>query len=429
MSDLLIKNGHMIDPANQVDGPMDIYVEKGVVVKVGKKLAPSAKKIIDAKGMWVTPGLVDMHVHLREPGYEYKESIKSGGEAAAAGGFTSVVCMANTNPVNDCASVTEYIMEKARKDSPVNVFPVGAVTVGLKGEALANIGEMAEAGIVAVSDDGKCVMNTALLRDAMTYASMFGLTVLEHAEDHDLTRDTHMNEGSFSSQMGLLGSPSVAEDVMVARDIGLAEYVGGAVHFCHVSTAGAVELIRAAKKRGVRVTAEAAPHHFTLTDAGCQDYSTNAKMAPPLRTERDVAAVRQGLADGTLDAIATDHAPHARVEKEVEFESAPFGIVGLETALPLALELVRKGIITPTRLVELMSQNPSRILGLDRGGLSAGSAADITIIDPEAEWTVDAARMKSKSVNTPFDGWLMKGRAAYTIVKGKVVYKNVVEQE
>ena len=429
MGDILIKNGHMIDPANGVDEPMDLLAEKGVIIKIGKKISAQPKKVIDASGMWVVPGLVDMHVHLREPGYEYKESIKSGGDAAAAGGFTSVACMANTNPVNDCASVTEFILEKARKESPVNVFPVGAVTVGLKGEALANIAEMKDAGIVAVSDDGKCVMSAAMLRDAMTYAAMFGLTVLEHAEDHNLTRDTHINEGVASSDMGLNGAPAAAEDAMVARDIALAEYTGGAIHFCHVSTAGAVELIRAAKKRGVKVTAEAAPHHFTLTETACAGYNTNAKMAPPLRTDRDVAAVRKGLADGTLDAIATDHAPHATVEKDVEFEKAPFGIIGLETALPLSLELARKGIVTPVRLVELMSLNPARILRLDRGTLGVGAVADVTVIDPGAEWTVDAAAGRSRSRNTPFHGWAMTGRAAYTIVKGKVVYKNVEYQE
>jgi len=424
MSDLLIKNGHLIDPACGVDGPMDILVEKGVVVKTGRKLTAQTKKVIDARGMWVTPGLVDMHVHLREPGYEYKETIKSGGEAAAAGGFTSVVCMANTDPVNDCASVTEFILETARKASPVNVFPVGAVSSGLKGQNLANIGEMAEAGVVAISDDGKCVMDTALLRDAMTYAGMFGLIVLEHAEDHRLTAGAQINEGAVSSELGFIGVPNVGEDVMVARDIALAEYIGGAIHFCHVSTAGAVEMIRAAKKRKVKVTAEATPHHFALTEAACRQYRTNAKMAPPLRTEKDVEAVRNGLADGTLDVIATDHAPHARVEKEVEFEKAPFGVVGLETALGLARELVREGILTRTRLVEVMSLNPARILGLERGTLPEGAVADITIIDPEASWTVDSSRFRSKSSNTPFEGRLMKGRASYTIVKGKVVFKN-----
>ena len=426
MGDLLIKNGHLIDPDCGVDGTMDILVEKGVIVQTGKKLTAQSKKVIDAKGMWVTPGLVDMHVHLREPGYEYKESIKSGGEAAAAGGFTSIVCMANTDPVNDCASVTEFILEAGRKSCPVNVFPVGAVSQGLMGQNLANIGEMAEAGVVAVSDDGKCVMNTALLRDAMTYADMFGLIVLEHAEDHALTTGTHMNEGPVSSELGLIGAPRVGEDVMVARDIAIAEYIGCAIHFCHVSTSGAVEMIRAAKKRKVRVTAEATPHHFTLTEEACRGYKTNAKMAPPLRTQKDVEAVRMGLADGTLDAIATDHAPHARVEKEVEFEKAPFGVVGLETAVGLTLELVRAGVLTRTKMVEVMSRNPARILGLERGSLAPGAVADITIIDPEAEWTVDSSRFRSKSTNTPFDGWTMKGRVSYTIVKGKVVYKNVV---
>jgi dihydroorotase len=420
MSDLLIKNGHVIDPANGIDGKFDILIEKGCVLRVEKKIDHKASKVIDAKGKWVTPGLIDIHVHFREPGFEYKETIETGARSAAAGGFTSVACMANTNPVNDSGSVTEYIVDKA-KSALINVHPIGAVTIGLKGEALSNIGEMAESGVVALSDDGKCVANGSILRAAMEYALMFDLLIMEHADDHAIAQNGSMNEGYVSSEMGLTGAPTIAEDVITSRDISIAEYCKAPIHFCHVSTAGCVELIRHAKDRGVKVTAEAAPHHFSLTDEACRGYNTNAKMAPPLRRDSDVTAIIEGLNDGTIDCIASDHAPHSRFEKEVEFDNAAFGIVGLETSLALSLKLVHDGHLTPSKLIEAMSFKPATIIGIERGALKPGAVADITIIDPDIKWTVEPAKFKSKGRNTPFAGDELKGKAVYTIVKGKVV--------
>lgn len=414
----------MIDPASGVDGIRDVLVEKGIISIIDISIQTEDAKVLSAEGKWVVPGLVDMHVHLREPGYEYKETIETGTKSAAAGGFTSVACMANTNPVNDCAQVTEFIRNMAKSKGAVNVFPIGAITKGLKGEALADIAEMAEAGVVALSDDGKCVMNAAVMRAAIEYAGMFGLAIIEHAEDIDLKQNGVMNEGVVSTRLGLVGAPRISEDTITARDISLAEYTGGHVHFAHVSTAGAVELIRFAKQKGVKVTAEAAPHHFTLTDEAVGEYDTNAKMAPPLRESRDINAIIQGLADGTIDCIATDHAPHGIAEKEVEFDSAAFGIVGLETAVPLSLGLVRDGRLTPLRLVEVMSFNPSKILKINRGTIQPGAVADITIIDPDKEWVVEPSQFKSKGRNTPFAGWKMKGKAVATIVNGNVAYED-----
>lgn len=423
MSELLIKNGRVIDPASGLDDYMDISVEKGRVSQIGKNLAIDAAKTYNAAGRWITPGLVDIHVHLREPGFEYKETIKTGSRSAAAGGFTSVACMPNTKPVNDCATVTDFIVDKAARDAIVNVYVIGAITKGQKGESLAEIGEMKERGVVALSDDGRCVMNTAVLRKAMEYAGMFGLPLIEHAEDENLRQNGVMHEGGVSSEMGLSGNNRAAEEVIVARDIVMAEHFGAHIHIAHISTAGSVELVRQAKKRGVKVTAEAAPHHFTLTDDACRGYNTSAKMAPPLRERKDVEAICAGLADGTIDCIATDHAPHSVSEKEVEFDHAHFGIVGLETALPLSLALVREETLTPLRLVDAMSRKPAEIIKIDRGTLAVGAVADITIIDPDAEWKVDPAKFKSKGRNTPFAGWTMKGRACATIVKGKIVYE------
>ncbi len=421
MSAILIKNGRVIDPANGIDKIGDLLLDKGKIDKIAKNINAPAKKVIDAKGKWVTPGLVDIHTHLREPGFEYKETIESGAKAAAAGGFTSIACMANTDPVNDCASVTRHILDKA-KSAPVNVYPVGAVTEGLKGKALANIGELAEAGVVALSDDGKCVTDGEIMRNAMDYASMFSLTILEHAEDTRLACGGSMNEGIVSNEMGIPGQPVAAEDVIIARDISLSEYLDVPVHFCHVSSASSVELIRSAKARGVKVTAEAAPHHFTLTDEACRGYDTNAKMAPPLRAEKDRLAIRRGLKDGTIDCIATDHAPHSEIEKELEFECAAFGIVGLETAVALSLALVHDGVLGPSGLIDSMTRKPAQIIGLDRGTLGTGKPADVTIIDPDMEWRVEPDRFISKSRNTPFAGWNVRGRAVTTITNGKVVY-------
>jgi len=422
MNDLLIKNGHVIDPANGVDGQFDLLIEKGKISAVKKKISDGSRKIIDAKGKWVAPGLIDIHTHFREPGYEYKETIETGARSAAVGGFTSVACMANTNPVNDCGSVTEFILDKA-KSAIVNVHPIGAVTRGLKGEALADIGEMAQLGVAALSDDGKCIMNGSVLRAAMQYASMFGLLIMEHADDNAISQNWSLNEGEVSSDLGLTGAPAIAEDVITARDISIAEYCKAPIHFCHVSTAGCVQLIRHAKDRGVRVTAEAAPHHFSITEDACRGYNTNAKMAPPLRTDSDVTAIIEGLSDGAIDCIASDHAPHSLFEKEVEFDNAAFGIVGLETSLGLSMALVHGGHMTPAKLIEAMSYKPAAIIGIDRGTLKPGAVADVTIIDPGLEWTVDPSKFKSKGRNTPFAGLQLKGKAVYTIVKGKVVNK------
>lgn len=429
MTALLIKNGRVIDPANGIDGQMDVLVADGKIARVAADIAVEDAEVIDASGRWVVPGLVDIHTHLREPGYEHKETIKTGSLAAAAGGFTSIACMANTDPVNDSATVTEGILEIAEQNAVVNVFPIGAVTKGLMGEKLAEIGEMAERGVVALSDDGKCVMDSYIMRSAMEYASMFGLVIIQHAEDHSLTKGCAMNEGAVSSELGLSGQPRAAEEIIIARDIRLAEYLGLPIHIAHVSTRGAVELIREAKAKGVKVTAEVTPHHLTLTDEACRGYDTNAKMAPPLRANEDVEALRAGLADGTIDCVATDHAPHNIVDKETEFDGAAFGITGLETAAPLVLNLVRDGILSPSRMVEAMARRPAEIIGIERGTLSEGAVADVAVIDPDAEWVVDPKKFKSKGKNTPFAGWSVKGRAAVTIVGGKVVYDQAEENE
>jgi dihydroorotase len=418
---ILIKNGHVIDPANKVDEMRDLLVAGGKIARHGKtgSLPADGCQVIDAAGRLVVPGLIDMHVHLREPGYEYKETIATGTAAARAGGFTAVCCMPNTNPVNDCGSVTEFILSRAAKGASARVFPVGAVTKGSKGEELAEIGELRDAGCVGISDDGRPVASAAVMRRAMEYSRTFGLPVLSHCEDALLAAKGVMNEGFVATELGLRGIPNAAEDVMVARDIALAELTGARVHICHVSTAGAVRMVREAKGRGVRVTAETCPHYFTLTDEAVRGYNTLAKMNPPLRTAEDVAAVRDGIRDGTIDVIATDHAPHASDEKAVEFDAAPFGIVGLETAVGLSLRLVQDGVLSLSDLIARMSAAPARVLNVDKGTLSVGADADITIIDPDAEWTVQASAFRSKSKNTPFDGWTLKGKAERTILGGR----------
>jgi dihydroorotase len=417
---ILIKNGHIIDPANRIDEKLDILAAGGKIAKLGKPgtLPADGCEVIDAKGNLVVPGLIDMHVHLREPGYEYKETIATGTAAARAGGFTAVCCMPNTSPVNDCRSVTEFIRSQAAHSAFARVLPVGAVTKGSKGEELSEIGELCDAGCVGVSDDGRPVANAGVMRRAMEYSRTFDLPVLSHCEDPGLAAKGVMNEGFVSTELGLRGIPNAAEDVMVARDIALAELTGARVHICHVSTAGAVRMVRDAKARGVRVTAETCPHYFLLTDEAVRGYNTLAKMNPPLRSADDIAAIRAGLADGTIDVIATDHAPHASDEKAVEFDAAPFGIIGLETSVGLSLKLVEEGVLSMAGLVARMSTGPGRIIG-SGGTLSVGAEADITLIDPEAVWTVDASQFRSKSRNTPFDGWKLKGRAVRTIVNGK----------
>ncbi|MEK6697625.1 MAG: dihydroorotase [Nitrospirota bacterium] len=419
---ILIKNGHIIDPANKIDEKLDILVSDGKIAKLGKpgSLAGNGARVIDAAGKIVVPGLIDMHVHLREPGFEYKETIATGTAAARAGGFTSVCSMPNTNPVNDCRSVTEFIISQAAKEAAARVFPIGAITKGSKGEELAEMGELHQAGCVAISDDGKPVMNAAIMRRAMEYSKIFDLAVISHCEDASLSAKGVMNEGFVSTELGLRGIPAAAEDVMTARDIALAGLTGCRLHIAHVSTAGSVRLIREAKQRGVKVTAETCPHYFTLTDEAARGYNTMAKMNPPLRTAEDVAAIKQGLKDGTIDVIATDHAPHGMDEKSVEFDYAPFGIVGLETALGLTFKLVQEGTLALSEAVRKLSMNPSEILKLNKGSLASGADADITIIDPNVEWTVDAAQFISKSKNTPFNGWKLKGRAVQTMVGGKI---------
>lgn len=421
---LLIKGGRVIDPSQGIDANLDVLIADGVVLELGQGLAaPEGTPAIDAGGLIVTPGLIDMHVHLRDPGLEYKEDIATGSRSAAAGGFTSVACMPNTSPVIDSKAIASYIINKAKSEALVNVFPIGCITKGGKGESLAEMGELKEAGCVGVSDDGKPVCNSELMRRALEYAKGIGIAVISHSEDLALVGEGVMNEGFVSTELGLKGIPWAAEDIAVAREVYLAEFAGAPVHIAHISTVGSARIIRNAKARGVKVTCETAPHYFTLTDEAVRGYETNAKMNPPLRSAADVEAMKAGLADGTIDAIATDHAPHHPDEKDVEFNVALNGIVGLETSLSLSLKLVEEGRLDLNQLVSLMSCTPAKILGLDRGTLKVGAVGDVTVIDPAKEWQVEAAKLESKSKNSPFLGWKMKGRAVYTVVKGQVVYQ------
>jgi dihydroorotase len=423
MAKILIKGGRVISPAQQFDEICDIVIERGKIAAIGKGLDDKGAEVIDASGQLVTPGLVDIHVHLRDPGLEYKEDIVSGTLSAITGGFTSVACMPNTKPVNDNQSVTEYILKKAAEQGHCRVFPIASITKGLAGESMTEMGELKELGVCAVSDDGKPVSNAQLMRRAMEYARPFGITIISHAEDLELVGSGVMNDGPVATELGLKGIPWVAEDAATAREVMLAEFTGAHLHVAHVSTKGSIDIVRQAKKRGVNVTCEAAPHHFTLTDEAVRGYNTNAKMNPPLRSAEDREAVRQGIADGTVDAIATDHAPHHIDEKNVEFNLAMNGIVGLETALPLTLRLVYDGLIDLPKAVALLTCGPAAVLGLPVGQLVEGGIADITVIDPNFQWTVDAKKLASKSKNTPFDGWQMKGAALYTIVGGKIAFK------
>lgn len=423
---LLLKNGRLIDPTNNIDGQGDLLIEAGVIAGVFPNGVPPERaagaEVVDAAGKWIVPGLIDMHVHLREPGEEYKETIATGTLAAAAGGFTAVACMPNTRPVNDNEAVTALILARAQGGS-ARVYPVGAISRAMQGEALAPLGELRRAGVVAVTDDGRPVTNSQLMRRALEYAANHELLVISHAEEMSLSENGVMNEGALATSLGLRGIPSIAEEIMVYRDLALARYTGRPLHIAHVSTRESVDLIRRAKAQGCRVTAETAPHYFSLTEAAVDSYNTRAKMNPPLRTTEDVAAIRAGLADGTLDAIATDHAPHSELEKEVEFDLAANGIIGLETSLPLSLTLVRDGVLTPRRLVEVMSCNPARILGVAGGTLSAGAVADVTVIDPEARFVFTEAEIRSKSRNSPFLGWEMQGRAVLTLLAGRVAFR------
>jgi dihydroorotase len=426
MSELLfIENGRVIDPASGTDGVRTVVVRDGKIAEVAERVErPRDARALDARGRWVVPGLVDLHVHLREPGQEYKETVATGARAAVAGGFTTICAMPNTKPVNDNASVAELVLARAAAAGLARVLPVGCISRNQAGEDLAEYGELRAAGCVAVTDDGKPVANPALMRRALEYARAFGLPVAVHEEDPALAGKGVMHEGPASTRLGLKGVPAAAEDVMVLRDLALLELTGGRLHVQHVSTRGAVRAIRDAKARGLAVTAEATPHHLTLTDedVAASGYDTDFKMNPPLRSAADVAAVREGLADGTLDAIATDHAPHSAVEKDLEFDAALNGIVGLETAFPVCLELVRRGVLSERRLVEALTSGPARAFGLQAGTLARGAAADVAVLDPAAEWLVDPSRLHSKSRNTPWKGKRLAGRCVFTIVGGRIVH-------
>ena len=418
--DLVVKNGRLLDPARKIDAVTNVIIRGGKIQSIGSVDA-SDLPVFDATGLIVAPGFFDIHVHLREPGTEEAETIASGGNAAVAGGFTAVAPMPNTKPPNDNPSITHYIVSEARRSSPTRVFPIGAITKEQKGETLAEIGEMFEAGIVGISDDGKPVMDSQLFRRALEYALMFDMPVIQHCEDLHLSKGGVMHEGMYSTRLGLKGIPAAAEETMVSRDLILLQMTGSKYHVAHLSTRGAIELVREAKANGLHVTAEVAPHHFTLTDAAVADYDTNAKMNPPLRSAEDVAAVIQGISDGTVDAIASDHAPHHINLKMLEFDRAPFGITGLETSVGLALTKLHLPI---NRLIELFSINPQKIMKVVPWGLFEGSPADLTVLDLNRNWTFDVNRSRSRSRNSPFHGWAMKGKAVATIVGGRVVYED-----
>lgn len=421
---IIVDNGRIIDPQDGVDTHGELWICDGRIVAPGSVTTDGAQRF-DAGGCWVVPGLIDMHVHLREPGEEYKETIVSGTRAAAAGGFTAVACMPNTKPVNDCGSVTTFILRSAEQGS-ARVYPVGAVSKGSAGGELAEYAEMKEAGIVAVSDDGRPVMNSQLMRRALEYAGSHGLPVISHPEDEALSRNGSMHEGFVSTRLGLRGIPAAAEAIMVYREIALAELTGTRMHLAHISTAASVDLIRRAKDRGIGVTAETAPHYFSLTDEAVRGYNTNAKMNPPLRSAIDRRVIIEALGDGTFDAIATDHAPHSVLEKDIEFDLAANGIIGLETALPLALALVRDGSLAVGRLVELLSVNPARILGVAGGSLAIGSPADVTVIDPQKRFVFTEETVVSKSRNSPFLGRELTGKAVLTVCGGRITHAELM---
>ena len=425
MSGILIRGGRVIDPARRLDEIADVLLLEGRVEAIGRNMGmPTGVMVVDATGQVVAPGLIDLHVHLREPGQEDLETVATGALAAAAGGFSAVCAMPNTDPVCDNQGVVGFMKAQAQRAGKARVYPIGAISLGQKGQQLAEFGELVGAGAVAVSDDGKPVVSSHLMRTALEYARTFGIPVADHCEEPTLSAGGVMHEGIVSTRLGLKGIPAAAEEIMVARDLLLAELTGGHIHLCHMSTRGSVDLIRRAKDRGIRVTAEACPHHFALTHEACEGYDTNAKMSPPLREPEDREAIRQGLKDGTIDVIATDHAPHHYDAKEREFDDAPNGIIGLETALGLAItELVKTGLLSLTELVERMSSGPARIFGLPGGTLAPGAPADVTVFDPDAEWTVHPQEFYSRSRNTPFGGRRLTGRANVTIVRGQVAYQ------
>jgi dihydroorotase len=427
VSRLLIRNGRLIDPSQDLDQGMDVLIDDGCVSRVGERLDPPAdSEIVDVAGLVVAPGFIDLHTHLREPGFEYKETIESGCRAAVAGGFTAVCCMANTDPVNDDPAVTRFIRERASDVAPARVYPIGAVSKGLLGAELAEVGEMVREGAVAISDDCRPITDALLMRRALEYAQSFDIPVAVHAEDPDLSDGGVMHEGAVSTRIGLKGLPAASEEVMVARDILLAERTGGRIHLCHLSTGWGVDLLRSAKQRGVSVTGEVAAHHFTLTDedVAAANYDPNWKTNPPLRTAGDVEAVREALADGTVDAIVSNHAPHHADEKELDFSQAPFGIVGLETTVSLAIDRLVHGKVLPfDRLVRLFSTGPAEIFNLPGGTLRVGAPADVTILDPRRQVTIDPQGFESKARNTPFAGMRLRGGPVMTIVGGNVVWR------
>ena len=426
MSNILIRGGKVIDPSQKLSADRDVLIIDGkisAIDKPGKIPAKPGVRVIDAKGAWILPGLIDIHVHLREPGLEYKETIETGTRAAVAGGFSSVACMANTQPVNDNPYITAFIREKAKSTGSCRVFPIGAVTKGLAGEELAEIGAMVAEGAVAISDDGMPVMNSYLMRKAMDYAKAFGIPIISHAEDANLVGRGVMNESALSNELGLRGVPAAAEEIMVAREIALCRLTRSPVHIAHISTAVALEHVRRAKDAGLPITAEASPHHLVLTEESVRGYNTNFKMAPPLRTEDDVEALQKAVAEGLIDIIATDHAPHGLVDKAVEFDQASCGVIGLQTAVPLTLQLVHDGVISVNRWIASLTTGPAKLLNLPYGTLKVGQAADVTIIDPKKKWTLTQEMILSKSHNSPFLNWNFQGKVLMTLVAGNPVYE------
>jgi dihydroorotase len=427
MSRMLLKGGRVIDPAQGLDATLDVMIAEGTIEEVGPRVQPRGAQVLEVKGLVVCPGFIDIHTHLREPGREDKETIATGTRAAAAGGFTAVCAMPNTDPVNDTAGITRAIVEKARAEGATRVYPIGAITRGQKGDELAEYGDLKEAGCVALSDDGRPVASARVMRRALEYAKAFDLAVIDHCEEPTLAEKACMNEGPVSTVLGLRGQPAAGEAIMVERDVLLAELTGGRVHIAHVSAAASVDAVRRGKARGVRVTAEVTPHHLFLTDEAVREtgYDTNTKMNPPLRSEADRQAVLAGILDGTIDCIATDHAPHTVDDKKVEYDQAANGIVGLETAVALCLaRLVGAGLVELPHLVTLLSTNPARVLGLPGGTLAPGSLGDLTLLDLAKKRQVDATRFESRSRNTPFGGWILKGWPAMTIVGGRVAWKD-----
>jgi dihydroorotase len=422
MARLLIRGGRILDPSLDLDAPGDCLIEDGRIAAVGVGLPTEGAEVLDAEGAWIAPGLIDLHAHLREPGQEYKEDLASGGTAAVAGGFAQVACMANTNPVNDDPSVTKFILDRAEKDSPARIRPIAAATRGLQGQVMTEMVALREAGAVAFSDDGSTIMDSAVMRRVLEYSKLAGAPVIVHAEDCHLRGGGVINEGPVATRLGLPGNPAAAEEIMVARDLRLAALTGAHLHIAHVSTAGSVELIRRAREAGHRVTAEVTPHHLYLTDEWTMDFDTSTCVAPPLRSSADTVALRAALAEGVIDVIATDHAPHASYEKEVEFTAAPPGMIGLETAVAVTMELVREGALSPIEFIRRLSTNPARLFGLEGGTLAEGGLGDVVLVDPDREWVYDPAQGFSKSRNSPWAGGTLQGRVTATVVGGRLVY-------